>query len=433
MCVCVCVCVCLYLLLLLAWPRSTSSRLVAHFFLSLSQFKKHGVKIVGAIESGFPSPTNTFGTSDLSTLLPSAVVISLIGFLESIAISKGIAARRGYRVEATQELVALGVSNAIGSMFSSYPVTGSFSRSAVNDDTGAISGLSALTTAALIALTLLFLTPLFYFLPKNVLAAVVMSSVMGLVDIDEARFLWKINKKDLLLWLMSFLGTLFLGVELGIGIAVLTSLIFVIYESAYPHIAILGQLPGTNVYRSIHQYPEAETHEGIVVMRIDAPIYFANVDYIKDKLREFEAMSTASHHQGRLGGVVHFFILEMTPVVSVDSSGIHSMLEIVKEFENRKVQLVIANPNGNVMKVFETAGIPDRIGREWTFLRCVDAVNACLAKMNEMNEPIAAPLSSNKGGIEGNHASAASGSNGSSRHNEDSHVDVEEGKSESRL
>ena len=138
--------------------------------------------------------------ADELDLLPSAAIVCLIGFLESIAIAKGIAAKRGYRVEATQELIALGTSNIFGSMFSSYPVTGSFSRSAVNDDTGAISGLSAVTTATLILFTLILLTPIFYFLPKNVLAAVVMSSVVGLVDIDEAKFLWRINKKDLLLW-----------------------------------------------------------------------------------------------------------------------------------------------------------------------------------------------------------------------------------------
>ena len=359
--------------------------------------KARGVKIVGAIDSGFPSPRNVFGTDELSSLLPSAAVISLVGFLESIAIAKGIAARRGYRVEATQELVALGASNVFGSMFSSYPVTGSFSRSAVNDDIGGLSGLSGVVTATLIVFTLLFLTPLFYFLPKNVLAAVVMSSVIGLVDVDEVKFLWRVNRKDLLLWSTSFLGTLFLGIELGIGIAVGISLMFVIYETARPHIAVLGRLPGTRVYRSVQQYPEAETHEGIVIMRIDAPIYFANVDYIKDKLRECEALSQAAHHAGRMRGAVRFFVLEMTPVFSVDSSGIHSLLEIVKEFESREVRLVVSNPNGGVMKALETAGIADRIGRQWCFLRCVDAVNACLEEMQKMKTPLPSPAAAAEG------------------------------------
>lgn len=375
----------------------TVSILVTRLF----DLKAHGVKIVGAIESGFPSPTNMFGTEDMSSLLPSAAVISLVGFLESIAIAKGIAARRGYRVEATQELVALGASNIFGSMFSSYPVTGSFSRSAVNDDIGGVSGLSGVATATLIVFTLLFLTPLFYFLPKNVLAAVVMSSVIGLVDVDEVKFLWKVNKKDLLLWSTSFLGTLFLGIELGIGIAVGISLMFVIYETARPHVAILGKLPGTRVYRSIHQYPEAETHEGIVIMRIDAPIYFANVDFIKDKLRECEALSTAAHQEGRLRGIVRFFVIEMTPVFSIDSSGIHSLLEIVKEFESRDIKLVVSNPNGGVMKSLETAGIADRIGRQWMFLRCVDAVNACLAEMQKLGTPLASPATNGASGGDG--------------------------------
>merc|ERR1719183_148854 len=130
--------------------------------------------------------------------------------MESITISKRIAARHKYEIDADQELIGLGLANMLGSCFTSYPVTGSFSRSAVNDDTGAKSGVAAMVTASMVVFVLLFITEGLYFLPQNALAAIVLNSVFGLFDYEEFKFLWKVSKKDCLLWVVSFLGTLFL-------------------------------------------------------------------------------------------------------------------------------------------------------------------------------------------------------------------------------
>jgi len=175
---------------------------------------------VGKIEDGFPPVYTDFAFDKIGTLISGAIVISFVGFMESIAIAKSLAAKNKYEINANQELVGLGVANMVGAVFSSYPVTGSFSRSAVNNETGAKSGIAAMITATMVAIVLLCLTESLYFLPQNALAAIVLNAVTGLIDTDEFCFLWKVSKKDWLLWVVSFTGTLFLGIELGIAIAV---------------------------------------------------------------------------------------------------------------------------------------------------------------------------------------------------------------------
>ena len=153
-------------------------------------------------------------------LTPSHHPLQVIGFMESIAIAKSLAAKHKYEVDPGQELIALGVANVLGSLTSAYPVTGSFSRSAVNNQVGAQSQLAGLLTGLLLLLTLWLLTPLFYFLPKYALAAIVIASVTNLVDYNEAIHLWRVKKQDCLLWVVAFLGTLFLGVQLGLLVSV---------------------------------------------------------------------------------------------------------------------------------------------------------------------------------------------------------------------
>jgi len=353
------------------------------------------INVVGFIDEGFPPTFTDFAFDDFLSLLSSAIVLSFVGFMESIAISKRIAARHKYEIDADQELIGLGLANMLGSCFSSYPVTGSFSRSAVNDDTGAKSGVAAMVTASMVVFVLLFITEGLYFLPQNALAAIVLNSVFGLFDYEEFKFLWKVSKKDCLLWVVSFLGTLFLGIELGIAIAVAISLAFVIYESARPHMAELGQLPGTSVYRNIEQYSEAKTVDGMIILRIDAPIYFANVDYVKDKLRHYELLSDKRLETDQTTAYgdletmelqtkrLRFVILEMSPVSSIDSTGIHALTTIVEEYKARDIHLALANPNRAVMDQLEKADLPNRIGREFLFLRVHDAVEACVHTMQE--------------------------------------------------
>lgn len=195
--------------------------------------KNSGIPVVGDIPKGFPEFTGSLWTPLLANfgklyLLVLSVVI--VGFMESIAIAKQLASKHKYEIDASTELIGLGMANFLGSAFQAYPVTGSFSRSAVNNESGAQSGISGMVTATLVCITLLFLTPLFEELPLNTLAAIVISGVIGLLDYDEAIYLWKVYKFDFLVWLIACLMTMFAGVEIGLAVAVGVSLLIVIYE-----------------------------------------------------------------------------------------------------------------------------------------------------------------------------------------------------------
>lgn len=355
-----------------------------------ADIESHGVKIVGTIPEGLPKPDFDLEYGEITDLLPSGIIIAFVSFLESIAIAKSLAARNKYEIAANNELVGLGMANLLGSFFKSYPTTGSFSRSAVNNETGAKTPFAAVITATCVMIGLLLVTSVLHYLPKNVLAAIVISAVSGLVDTDEVRFLWRVSRKDLVLWMTAFLMTLLAGIEVGIASAVTLSLVFVIYETARPHTALLGRLPNTSVYRNVLQYADAQKLDGIVVLRIDAPIYFANVDYIKDQLRKYElqaveevkAVEVNGSSDQLLSGQVRYVIVEMSPVSSVDSTGLHALRTIISEYRERRIQFALANPNPVVMDTLEQAAIPSLLGREWIFLRVHDAVMACQADMD---------------------------------------------------
>jgi SulP family sulfate permease len=313
-----------------------------------------GVPIVGEVPRGLPGfEWQAPSIGELRTLMPAALVISLVGFMESIAVAKAMATKHKYEVDANQELIGLGLANVFGALFQAYPTTGGFSRTAVNDQSGATSGLASLISAAVIGLTLLFLTPLFYYLPNAVLAAVIMVAVSGLIDVQEAKFLWRVKRSDFALLAASFLGTLFLGIEEGIAVGVILSLAWVIYRSTHPHIAVLGRIPDTTAYRNVDRFPEVITHERTVIVRIDASFYFANASLIKDTFEDIER-----HAEGSLERVV----LDATSINDIDSSAVHVLEQIAEDFREDGVVFRLAGVKGPVSDVLERAGLSHLVG-----------------------------------------------------------------------
>ena len=177
------------------------------------------------------------------------------------------------------------------------------------------------------------------------LGAIVISAVIGLVDYQEFFNLWRIYNFDFVVWVVAFLTTLFAGVEIGLLVAVGVSLLLVIYESAYPHTAVLGRLPGTTVYRNVKQYPHAETFDGIVLVRVDAPLYFANTQNVREKLDKYEQLAASGKT------VVKYIILELSPVSHVDSSALHILSDLIDNYKDRDVQLCLSNPSVRVMDI----------------------------------------------------------------------------------
>ncbi|MCK5104225.1 MAG: sulfate permease, partial [Cyclobacteriaceae bacterium] len=218
--------------------------------VSLFNLDATGVKIIGTVPRGLPGVSiPVISLAEISNLLPLALLISLVSFMESITIAKVIQSKKkNYKISANKELVGLGMANISGSFFGTFPVSGGLGRTAVNEQAGANTNLASWISAALVGLTLLFFTPLFYDLPKAILAAIIMVAVFGLIDVKTVVLLFKTNKKDFAMLLVTFLSTLLFGVQTGIITGVVLSLGLVIHRSVYPHLAELGKLSDTNYY-----------------------------------------------------------------------------------------------------------------------------------------------------------------------------------------
>lgn len=329
-----------------------------------------GVSIVGDVPSGLPGfVIPAFSWSDVQALVPGALTIGLVGFMESIAVAKVYARRNGYSLDADKELVGLGMANIAGAFFQSYPTTGGFSRTAVNGDAGAKTNMAGIISAVVIALTLLLLTPLFYYMPKAVLASIVMVAVAGLVDWNEARYLWRVDRRDLALMGLTFAATLSLGIEEGILAGVIVSLIAVIHQSATPHTAIMGRLPDSTTYRNLKRSPEAITRADVMIVRMDAALYFANVSTFKDLIGEIDTKNDA----------LRAIVIDMYPVNRIDSTAAHALHEVIETCHDDGVDLYLAGLKGPVHDVLGRAGVIHELGPNHLFHEVHEAVEAAEA------------------------------------------------------
>lgn len=327
-----------------------------------------GVKIVGEVPKGLPVfAVPHLSWASIQALLPTALAISLVSFMESIAVAKAIQSRkRNYELDANQELFALGLANVGGAFFQSFPVTGGFSRTAVNDQAGAHTGLASIISAALILLTLLFFTPLFYYLPNGILAAIILVAVAKLVDWREAIHLWHIHRPDFWMLIATFVFTLALGIEQGIAIGVFLSLAAVIYGAARPHVAVLGKLPDAPYYLNIERHESLIIRPDMLVLRFDAPLFFANTDYFKDTIERLAAEK---------GPELKAILIQCDTISQVDSSAMNMLDHTIADFKNRGIQLILAAVIGPVRDRLASSGLRDKIGKEHFFLSVQQAVD----------------------------------------------------------
>lgn len=359
------------IILIRKWKRTFPSALVVvvigTLITALLGLNQLGVSIVGEIPKGLPSFSVEFlNLGDVQLLLPIILVIALVSYMESIAVAKAIANKHGYKVDANQELVALGGANIGGAFFQAFPTTGGFSRTAVNDQSGANSTVASMISAGIIAMTVLFLTPLFYYLPSAVLAAIIMVAVAGLFDTKEIKYLWRTDKRDFAMLMVTFIATLFFGIEEGIAVGVVLSLILVIYSSTKPHSAELGQLGNTKKYRNIDRYTEASIDDEILIFRYDSPLYFANADHFDDSLK-----SRMKLHGENLKVV----ILDASAMNSVDSTGIHAIDGLISDLNEKGIELYIASAIGPVRDKLKRCGVLETVGENRFFFDVSDAIS----------------------------------------------------------
>lgn len=328
--------------------------------------QRAGVAIVGDVPAGLPPLTLPLVDLGLwQQLLPTALVISFVGYMESIAVAKSLASKRRQKVAANQELIALGAAN-LGAMFTGgYPVTGGFSRSVVNYDAGANSGLASIITAVLIALTVIFLTPIFYFLPQAVLAAIVIVAVAGLVDVKTFQHVWQYNKADAVSFVVTFLAVLAVGVENGILFGVGVALLLFIWRSSRPHVAVVGRLGESEIYRNVLRH-QVQCWPQVVAVRIDESLYFANSKFLEDTVLGLVADQPEVDH----------FVLIGTAVNFIDASALETLESLERQLHDAGVQLHLAAIKGPVLDRLRDIGFVEHLGEQFVHLTTHDAMRA---------------------------------------------------------
>ncbi|PHU00863.1 Sulfate transporter 1.3 [Capsicum chinense] len=361
------------------------SVVLSTFFVYITHADKKGVAIVGHIDTGInpSSVKKMYFTGDyLIKGIRTGIVAGMIALTEAVAIGRTFASMKDYQLDGNKEMVALGAMNIVGSMTSCYVATGSFSRSAVNYMAGCQTAVSNIVMSVVVFLTLEFITPLFKYTPNAILAAIIISAVIGLIDYEAAILIWKIDKFDFVACIGAFFGVVFASVEIGLLIAVTISFAKILLQVTRPRTATLGRIPRTNVYRNIQQYPEATKVPGVLIVRVDSAIYFSNSNYIKERILrwlmdEEEQLKAASLPK------IQFLIVEMSPVIDIDTSGIHALEELHRSLQKRNVQLVLSNPGRVVIDKLHASNFPSQIGEDKIFLTVADAVLTCSFKLPE--------------------------------------------------
>ncbi|TMM58040.1 sulfate permease [Maribacter algarum] len=339
--------------------------ILAVYFLNLEDY---GVKIVGTIPTGLPSfKVPNMSLESALSIWPIALTLALVGYLETISIGKALEEKEGVEtIDANQELVALGTSNIVGSFFQSYGSTASFSRSAINYESGVKTNLAAIFAVLLVVLTLLFLTPLFYYLPNAVLASIIMVSVFSLIDFAYAKNLWYNRKDEFVILLVTFLITLFIGIPQGILIGVLFSLLLMVYRTSNPHFAVLGNIEGSEYYKNINRFgDEVIIRDDLLIVRFDAQLYFGNAGFFKRQL--FKEIS------GK-GSTLKGVILNAEAINYIDSSAAQMLTKVIKEIHERGLHFSVAGAIGPTRDIIFSSGIIKELGKEHLFVKTKDAV-----------------------------------------------------------
>ncbi|ETX11003.1 sulfate:proton symporter [Marinomonas ushuaiensis DSM 15871] len=300
---------------------------------------KLGVSIIGAVPNTIPSiNTELIDLDIIWKLLPGAFLISIVGFVGSVSVAQSFAAKRRQDIDPNQELVGLGLANIGSALSGAFPVTGGFSRTVLNADCGAKNPMTGIISAFLILLILLFLTPLFFYLPNAILAAIISISMMQLVSVGDLCHLWRFSKKEAFLLLVTFSVVLVEGMQTGLITGVVLSLLFFLWHTSHPHIAIVGRVPGTEHFRNVQRFT-VETHPSILTVRIDENLFFANARSLEERLQSLVSQNSAIKH----------LVLMCTAVNMIDASALQSLEKILDRLNDAGVKLHLSEVKGPVM------------------------------------------------------------------------------------
>ncbi len=339
--------------------------------ISLAYFtpiSRYGLQLVGNIPNGLPGfKIPEIPWSQLGQLFTLALAMALIAFMEVVSIGKALEEKvKSSKLVPNQELIALGTGNIVGSFFQCYPTTAGFSRTAVNFQAGAKTGVAALISATLVGLTLLFLTPVFYYLPNAILASIIMLAITSLIDLNYPQELYKNQKDEFALLIATFLITLFVGIQEGIILGVLFSLLLMVYRTSKPHMAVLGQIKDTTYFKNVNRFaPDIIERKDILVIRFDAQLFFGNKDYFYSELNK---------HIRSKGSALQTVIINAEAINYIDSSAIYLLKHLILELREKDIQLMIAAATGPTRDILFKTGVTELLGPENLFVRVVEAV-----------------------------------------------------------
>ncbi|MBA4213852.1 MAG: sodium-independent anion transporter [Polaromonas sp.] len=318
------------------------------------QWQGQGVKIVGTVPQGLPPLTlPLFDLGLWQSLLVPALLISVVGFVESVSVGQTLAAKRRQRIVPDQELVALGASNLGAAFTGGFPVTGGFARSVVNFDAGAQTPAAGVFTAIGITLASLFLTPALYYLPQATLAATIVVAVLSLVDFSIFRKTWAYSKADFAAVLATLLVTLLQGVELGLVVGVAVSLALYLYRTSRPHMAEVGRVPGTEHFRNVLRHAVAVSPQ-VLGLRVDESLYFANSRALEDRINDAVASRPALKH----------VVLQCSAINDIDASALESLEAINLRLRDAGVRLHLSEVKGPVMDRLKSTHFLHDLGGE---------------------------------------------------------------------
>ena len=332
------------LILIKGWSSKIPSALVIVVigicWVTFTHQIQPSVAIVGNIPDGLPNFSfPPLKWEIIKELRPISLTIALVAFMEAISIAKSIQEKhKTYEINPNQELLALGASNMIGSFFQSYPTTGGFSRTAVNNEAGAKTGVAALISALIVAIILTFFTDWFYYLPKSVLGAIIIVAVIKLIDYKYAIRLYKIRKDEFLVLLITFIATLFIGITEGILFGIIFSFLLLVYRTSKPHYAFLGRIGSTNYFKNIKRFPdEVVLRDDLIILRFDAQLFFGNIHFFKKLV--FDSLNKNPRK-------VKGFIINARSMNYIDSTAIEQLIDIIEKIQEKGIRVMLVGATG---------------------------------------------------------------------------------------
>ncbi|KAI3453127.1 hypothetical protein Pfo_009790 [Paulownia fortunei] len=349
--------------------------------------QNHGISVIGQLQKGLNPPSWNmlhFHGSYLGLVMKTGLVTGIISLTEGIAVGRTFAALKNYQVDGNKEMIAIGLMNIVGSSTSCYVTTGAFSRSAVNHNAGCKTAASNIIMAVTVMVTLLFLMPLFQYTPNVVLGAIIVTAVVGLIDVPAACEIWKIDKFDFIVMLCAFLGVLFISVQDGLAIALGISIFKILLQITRPKTVMLGNIPGTDIYRDLHHYKQATSVPGFLILSIEAPINFANTTYLKERIMRWVEEYESDDAKKQSG--LKFVILDLSAVSAIDTNGVAFFKDLRMALDKKILELVLVNPLGEVIEKLQRADDAKELARpDCLFLTVGEAVASLLATIKRQS------------------------------------------------